>query len=321
MGDGDAIKLSSTYQSAPVASGVQGRTALRLTYSGKGSEGWAGIYWLTPANNWGTMKGAGFDLTQAKRLTFWIRGDKGGELISEVAVGGISSGSYPDSDRASIGPLKLSTNWEQYAIDLDGKDLRHIIGGFVFVVKRADNVSGARFYVDEMIYEPASGSTVPVRITNRPIAVAPAPMASPSPVIEKMVASTPTAPIALPTVSTEPFKRIITFDSTKKAYGNEALAMLNDVLKTAALDKDSHVFVEGHTDSTGSAANNLKLSHQRARAVADYLIANGLDARKVTVKGFGEERPLMSENTRFPDVARRQNRRVEITVELQAPDK
>lgn len=313
MGDGDSLKLSSSYDSAPVASGIQGRTSLRVTYSGKGSEGWAGIYWLAPANNWGTMKGAGFDLTQAKRFTFWIRGEKGGERISEVAIGGVSAGSYPDSDRASIGPLKLSTKWEQYSIDLDGKDLRHIIGGFVFIVKRAENVSGARFYLDEMIYEPAVVSTAAVVVASPSVAVS-------TPIAEAPFVSISTPEITMNTIP-EAVKKTITFDSAHKTFGNEALTMLNDVLKAAARDENSHVIVEGHTDSTGAAAVNLRLSQERARSVADYLIANGLDARKITVRGYGELRPLMPESARYVEVARRKNRRVEVTVEYEAPSK
>ena len=50
-----------------------------IRYSGVGRQGWAGIYWLSPANNWAKIKGAGYDLTKANRLTFWARGAKGGD--------------------------------------------------------------------------------------------------------------------------------------------------------------------------------------------------------------------------------------------------
>ncbi|MCB4756047.1 MAG: hypothetical protein LHV69_03290 [Elusimicrobia bacterium] len=166
IGDASALSVSPIYESAPLASGKPGRTALKITYFPKGSEGWAGIFWLTPPNNWGTVKGAGYDLSQAKRLTFWVRGEKGGEIITEVKLGGIAGGPYPDSDMASLGPLELSTDWDQYAIDLSGKDLRHIIAGFAFVVRRADNPRGAVFYFDEIVFEgeapsPAATPTTP----------------------------------------------------------------------------------------------------------------------------------------------------------------
>ena len=107
-----------------------GTTAFQVKYNAKMAQnaGWCGIYWQNPPNNWGDKKG-GFNLTGAKKLTFWACGEKGGEVISEFKVGGIS-GEYPDSDSASIGPIELSKKWQQYTIDLTGRDLTNIIGGF-----------------------------------------------------------------------------------------------------------------------------------------------------------------------------------------------
>ncbi len=53
------------------------------------------------------------------------------------------------------------------------------------------------------------------------------------------------------------------------------------------------VTVEGHTDATGSAAYNLELSRNRARAVRDYLVhQDGIDAARLKVVGYGQERPI-----------------------------
>ena len=56
-----------------------GGNSIRITYSGAGTQGWAGIYWQHPANNWGTVPNGGFNLTGAAKLTFWARGENGGE--------------------------------------------------------------------------------------------------------------------------------------------------------------------------------------------------------------------------------------------------
>jgi outer membrane protein OmpA-like peptidoglycan-associated protein len=69
--------------------------------------------------------------------------------------------------------------------------------------------------------------------------------------------------------------------------------------------------VEGYTDTTGTAAFNQTLSEQRANAVRDYLIQQGLDAGSVTAQGFGPANPVASNDTRE---GRQQNRRVEIIV-------
>jgi outer membrane protein OmpA-like peptidoglycan-associated protein len=77
------------------------------------------------------------------------------------------------------------------------------------------------------------------------------------------------------------------------------------------------VAAEGHTDSIGAADYNLQLSEARARSVADALIAAGIPAERLEVKGFGEERPIgpnVDEHGRDDPEARRLNRRVEMIV-------
>ena len=69
--------------------------------------------------------------------------------------------------------------------------------------------------------------------------------------------------------------------------------------------------VEGYTDTTGTAAFNQTLSEQRANAVRDYLIQQGLDAGTITAQGFGPANPVASNDT---PQGRQQNRRVEIII-------
>jgi outer membrane protein OmpA-like peptidoglycan-associated protein len=69
--------------------------------------------------------------------------------------------------------------------------------------------------------------------------------------------------------------------------------------------------VEGYTDTTGTAAFNQTLSEQRANAVRDYLVQQGLDAGSVTGQGFGPANPVASNDT---SKGRQQNRRVEIII-------
>ncbi len=130
-----------------------GSTSIKFAYTAKGSSGqrWAGIYWQNPANNWGDKDG-GFDLTGASRLTFWARGKEGGERIEEFKMGGIT-GRYSDSDAAGIGPVVLTTDWKQYTIDLSGKDLSYISGGFCWATNADVNPNGCTFYLDDIKYE------------------------------------------------------------------------------------------------------------------------------------------------------------------------
>ncbi len=69
--------------------------------------------------------------------------------------------------------------------------------------------------------------------------------------------------------------------------------------------------VAGHTDATGSAQYNKKLSYQRAQSVTDYLVGKNVDPQRVITVGHGEERPIASNKT--PE-GRQQNRRVELTL-------
>jgi len=148
MGDYGAIKVENSCQEKPHT----GRTCIKITYSSEPTQGagWVGLYWQNPENNWGDKDG-GFNLSSAKKLTLWARGEKGSEKM-EFKVGGIT-GSYPDSDMIGIGPLEITNDWKQYAIDLEMLDLSYMSGGFVWAASRMDNPDGAVVYLDDIIYE------------------------------------------------------------------------------------------------------------------------------------------------------------------------
>lgn len=149
MGDFGDIKFDTGCKQDPYL----GDTCIKISYSGKATQGarWAGICWQNPANNWGNTD-AGFDLSRATKLTFWARGEKGGERIEEFKVGGLM-GEFSDSDTAGVGPVILNKEWTQYTVDLKGKDMSYIIGGFCWSTNADVNPDGANFYLDEIKYE------------------------------------------------------------------------------------------------------------------------------------------------------------------------
>lgn len=149
MGDYGDIKLETTSKDDPYL----GDTCIKIIYSGKATQGsrWAGIYWQNPPNNWGSID-AGFDLSKAAKVTFWARGLNGGERIEEFKIGGIM-GEFSDSDTAGVGPVILEKEWKQYSIDLKGKDVSYIIGGFCWATNIDVNPEGCTFYLDEIKYE------------------------------------------------------------------------------------------------------------------------------------------------------------------------
>jgi hypothetical protein len=149
MGDYGDLKIDDSSKEDP----ADGKSCIKVSYSGKATQGanWAGIFWQHPANNWGEKPG-GFDLSTMKRMTFWARGQVGGEKIAEFKVGGIT-GEHGDSDSASIGPVTLTKDWKKYTIDLADKNLSHIVGGFCWSASRDDNPNGFVIYLDEIRYE------------------------------------------------------------------------------------------------------------------------------------------------------------------------
>lgn len=125
-----------------------GPCCMKVVFSDPNS--WAGIVWQNPAENWGDEEG-GLNLTGAKKLTFWARGERGNEMV-EFKMGIIgSSKKFHDSGKASLGRVRLDKNWKQFTIPLDGVNLSRIVSGFCFAVKgRSD---GVIFYLDDIIYE------------------------------------------------------------------------------------------------------------------------------------------------------------------------
>jgi outer membrane protein OmpA-like peptidoglycan-associated protein len=72
------------------------------------------------------------------------------------------------------------------------------------------------------------------------------------------------------------------------------------------------IVVEGHTDSVGSDDSNQALSERRAVSVGQYLMSKGVNTQRVLTAGFGESRPVASNDN---DAGRSQNRRVEVRLE------
>ena len=86
---------------------------------------------------------------------------------------------------------------------------------------------------------------------------------------------------------------------------------LNDVIKLLESEPDKAIRIEGHTDSTGRAELNLRLSEARAKAVRDALIELGIDSSRLNAVGMGEDFPIATNQT---GEGRARNRRVDVIV-------
>jgi outer membrane protein OmpA-like peptidoglycan-associated protein len=85
--------------------------------------------------------------------------------------------------------------------------------------------------------------------------------------------------------------------------------VLNSIVLVLREYDKTIIEVMGHTDSTGSTEYNQRLSESRAASVAEYLVAQKLDLRRVLTQGFGERHPIASNASAE---GRQQNRRVEL---------
>jgi outer membrane protein OmpA-like peptidoglycan-associated protein len=102
------------------------------------------------------------------------------------------------------------------------------------------------------------------------------------------------------------------FKMNKAIIESRSFPLLNNVAQILAAHAEiKRVRIEGHTDSQGDDASNLKLSQGRADAVVAYLMKKGIDKERLTGKGFGETKPL-ADNATKP--GRAANRRVEFNL-------
>ncbi|HEY1789022.1 MAG TPA: hypothetical protein VGJ73_12740 [Verrucomicrobiae bacterium] len=124
------------------------KTCCRFEYSDPND--WAGVAWQDFANDWGDQPG-GWNLSGAKKLTFWARGENGGEKVTfKFGILGPDK-KYDDSSGGELDNLELTNKWTQYSMALDGKDLSRIKTGFAWAL----NGQGQRvvFYVADIQFE------------------------------------------------------------------------------------------------------------------------------------------------------------------------
>ena len=142
MGNTGAMKVDDKCSEKPHS----GETCMKIEYSANGN--WAGIFWQSPANDWGDKPG-GANLSKAATLVFWARGEKGGEKVS-FFMGGIKNKAFSDTANRKLENVVLKKSWTRYRIPLDGEDLSQIKTGFGF------NFGGQgrpfAFYLDDIEY-------------------------------------------------------------------------------------------------------------------------------------------------------------------------
>lgn len=106
---------------------------------------------------------------------------------------------------------------------------------------------------------------------------------------ESTVKATPTPPGG---ATASPLKDVF-FDYDKALLTDDAKRALNEDLAWLKGNPRAQITVEGHCDERGTAEYNLALGDRRAKAVRDYLVAAGIEASRIRIVSYGEERPFV----------------------------
>ena len=104
----------------------------------------------------------------------------------------------------------------------------------------------------------------------------------------------------------------IFFDSGKSDIKAESISELDRIYELLNRNPNLRVQINGHTDNVGEANYNKILSRKRAKSVERYLISYGIEPGRLSAKGFGEEKPLVSNDDEIG--GREINRRTEIEI-------
>jgi len=124
-----------------------GRTCAKIEY--RATDGWGGIVWQDPPNDWGSLAG-GHDLTGATKVTFRARGATGGEK-AKFGFGILGrDAKFGDTAKAEV-VEQLGVEWRQFTLDLTGKDLTRIKTGFMCVLEGTGRP--LTLYLDDIRYE------------------------------------------------------------------------------------------------------------------------------------------------------------------------
>jgi hypothetical protein len=148
--DASTVLFDNNWKENPKVGPSSTKVTFRPCNGGDGT----GIYWNNSSVagcNWGDAPGTDFSDNGFTKLSFWARGDKGGERI-KFGIGGIKKTTklYKDSlDEFKV--VNLTKNWKKYTVNIADQNLHSVIGGFYWYASFIENPTETTFYLDEMV--------------------------------------------------------------------------------------------------------------------------------------------------------------------------
>lgn len=144
-GDFRRLKIDSRWKESE----SEDNTCIRLTYipSYDDRAGYAAVaFQQNPENHWGSLRG-GYDLSRAKKLFLFARGERGGE---QVELGLRKKGRNEISRTA--GMIELTKDWKLYEIDMAGMTFEEVAGGLYVILHAKNKIYSSTVYLDEIYY-------------------------------------------------------------------------------------------------------------------------------------------------------------------------
>ncbi len=105
----------------------------------------------------------------------------------------------------------------------------------------------------------------------------------------------------------------VEFNIDHKILNEEDIKELDNLVKLMNSYPEYSMVIEGHTDDQGSSKTNAQISKLRAEAIVKYLLSKGIDPKRLTFYGLGEDYPIAPNNT---EAGREKNRRIQVSMQL-----
>jgi hypothetical protein len=135
----------------------------RFTYR-PDAKRWVGVYWVYPANNWGTRAGRRVEGKRFKEVRLQAASETP-DLLINFLVGGIKDPLLPNRDRVSaVESVRLGTDWQTIRLDISGQEFDNVIGALAWSLPYPQDWDGDKpvvLYLDDIVWDTESSAPPP----------------------------------------------------------------------------------------------------------------------------------------------------------------